>query len=307
MGLQVNIQADAQGNSVLQAFGEVSQNPINDKYTKLLGLDDNTIKNAINANRGHYPNGAWLRDPTSGAVKGDHAYSAYGWEQVSALLRPAAAVAHPMQPGTPRITTQYFDNRSSDTTVKFQGTNKVSDVNTVSSSWSNSETVGLSQSVGYGIEFLGTGAKGSTKMDFSTTLGQGGSETSSVSYESSIGAEINVPPHRMYKLTFSIAKATMDVDVTYDLSLDGTCFYEFRDWYEGHRDWGMWVGSLLDSAGKQRPFRFTETISLDYCTNLTATVEDEQGRALLTMNNMTKAMDGQFDFESLEKNPLILA
>jgi hypothetical protein len=281
--ISINAGADASSSSVT-ASGSV-QHVITDAERKAFGIEDAALKKAVKAYYGKSPNDAYVCSPTPW----DDLYKTYGWPQVESLLSVQSAKVIGVTSTPTVVATQTFRNTSSETATFNCGmTQEVSVTN--ESSWSNTASVGIEQSVSYGVSFLGTGASGETSLNYTQTWEEGGSQSQSMTLGTSAGVEVELGPGKSVEAQLTASKGTLTVQIVYQLTLSGNVALNYNPTYKDHHFWTFDVNSVLAAGGIPITITSTETIEIGYYANSQIVLTDGTGSTVASF--ATNAMAG---------------
>ncbi len=274
-GITVQIIAGTSAStSSVSASGSV-QHIITDKEVQTFGIQDKNLKAAVAKYFGKSPNDAYLHSETPW---GD-LYKTYGWPQVQTVLNVVSATVTGITSEPVIVAQQTFKNNSS-----VRGTFNVGISDTVTdtteSNWTTSSTVDFSQTVEYGISFLGTGGGGSTSMSYSQTWGQGGSESKSVAVGSSQGVTVELDPGESVQALLTASRGVMKVRIVYQANLIGSTAINYNPTYKDHHFWALDLPSVMQTSGINNSLQFTEDIQIGYFTNSEVELQNAAGQAL---------------------------
>jgi hypothetical protein len=275
MGITVSINAGADASSSsVTATGSV-QHVITDAERTAFKIQDSALKNAVKAYYGKSPNDAYVCSPTPW----NDLYTTYGWPQVQSLLVVQSAKVLGVTSTPTVVATQTFKNSSSEAATFNCGmTQEVSVTN--ESSWSNTQSVGIQQSISYGVSFLGTGASGESSLSYTQTWEQGGSQSQSMTLGTSAGVEIELGPGKSVEAQLTASKGTLTVQIVYQLTLSGNVALNYNPTYKGHHFWTFDVNSVLAAGGIPITITTTETIEIGYYANSQIVLTDGTGQTV---------------------------
>jgi hypothetical protein len=248
MAITVHIVAsDTADHSSVIASGPIIH-IITDQERTLFGITDAPLKRAVNDYFGKSPNDAYVKSPTPW---GD-LYSTYGWPQVQTRLdiiqsetKVLGITSEPVILGT-----QVFENNT-DGPATFDA-NITDDVSeTVETNWSDTYGFEVGQSISYGVSFGGVNIGGETSMSFSADFGVGGSESQEVTVSMGSGVSVVIPAHESRTATLSASRGTLQVQVTYQVSLTGDTAVNYNPTYDGHHFYGLWLNSVMQEVSKR--------------------------------------------------------
>ena len=277
MPITVNINAgqDAASSSVA-VTGSVQHIITNDERTAF-GIQDAALKAAIGAYFGKAPDDAFLCSPTPW---GD-LYNRYGWPQVQTILTVQSATIIGIQSEPTILNSQEFKNNSSVAANFNCGVTQEVSV-TAESNWTNTQSIDVSQSVSYGISFLGSGAEGETTFSFSQSWEQGGSNSETVTLGSSSGVEVTLQPGQSVTAELSAGKGSLQVQIVYQVTLIGDTAINYGDPYQGHHFWALDVNAVMAYGNIPTTLTMTEVITIDYYSNSKIVVNDSTGQQLVS-------------------------
>mgnify|MGYP000471764697 CR=1 FL=1 len=289
MALSINITAkEKKSASTVEATGE-TKHIITDKERGTFGIGDGGLKDAVEAYFGKQPNDAYLHSPTPW---GD-LYKRYNWPQVKLVLRPQSARITDVTTSKQALTEHEFDN-DTDQPATFHADLKQEETETASSSWSETDTISVSQSINYGIEYKGASIGGETSMSYSHQWGRGGSESQSVTVGTTSGVSVKVDPHSSLKAVLSASKEEMKIRIKYRAHLAGRTAVNYNPTYRDHHFWGLSIRPVLQAAGKSATREFTEDMTLGYYTDAHIKLEDPSGEVVETIRLDDQAAPTRF-------------
>lgn len=271
-GLTVSIVAGlTKDTSSVSVTGSTSH-IITDNERNSFKLNDQQLKDAVGKYFGKNPNDAYLHSPTPW----NDLYKTYGWPQVLTNLRPVSAVITGISSNPTIVATQSFKNTS-----KIPGTFTAevtqSVANTTETNWSQTNTIDVTQTINYGISFLGSGGGGSTSMSYSYAWGQGGSQSQTVTLGSSQGISVELQPGESVKAELTASQGTMNIRIVYEAYLTGATAINYNPTFKDHHFWGLDLPSIMGAAGIPNSIRFTEDIQVGFFANSQVTLLNSDG------------------------------
>jgi hypothetical protein len=275
MGINISIVAgqDASASSVNASGTE--QHVITDDERTTFHLNDNQLKDAVNAYFGKRPNDAYLHSPTPW----DDLYKTYGWPQVQLVLVPQSAEILGITSQPVIVKTQEFTNSSS----KSGNFNvSISDTvnNTTSSNWSTGGTLTVGQKITYEVGFLGTGGGGETSLSYSQSWGIGGQESTSVTVGSNSGVSVTLDPGESVIAQLSASRGVMKVRIRYNAYLIGNTAINYNPTYKDHHFWSLGIDGVMASGGIANSVKSTEDIEIGYYSNSKIELVDKKTHAV---------------------------
>ncbi len=264
MGFKIDTDyGDDIASSTISAAGEYVSQLSPDQYA-IFGLSDAILKRAIKAFFGTAPDDVYLSDPTP-----DNWYETNGWEPVSVLLRPVKSEIVEMSREKTILHSQVFTNTSSFLSNFDVGLSK--DVSEdVGTTWSQSISIGIDQSVDYGTKFI----RGSTSISFQTDFQEGGSRSRSVSIGQSSGVGVAIPPGNSVRATLTAFDGKAKSRVTFEAILRGIVVGYYKSIYKRKHVWPIDIAGALEAIDKSNQMVIVNEINADYFSGGEIVVED---------------------------------
>ena len=271
-GISISIKAGATvDSSAVQASGNVIH-IITPTERDTFKIQDAALKAAVAAYFGQAPDDAFLSEPTPwGGL-----YNTYHWHEVktSLMVQKAEILGITSEPAI--IATKDFANNSRHkATFNCAITDDVT--NTTETTWSESHSIDVNQSVHYEIGFLGTGGGGSTSFNYNYAWGKGGSESKSVTVGSTEGVSVDLEPGQKVQAKLTASRGVMKVRITYLASIAGTVAINYGDTYKGHHFFGLDLHRVMGAAKLPFTHTVTEDIEIGYYSNATIELVDPSG------------------------------
>lgn len=264
--------SDSVASSASAVGGEV--HVISDTERATFGLGDESLKQAVGTYKGREPNDAFVRSPTPW----DDLYTRYSWKQVTTTVQPirAEVIEQKIEPAI--VSTTPFNNTSSQTAT-FDVSARQEVRNTVTSSWSSSDSVSFGQKIKYKVGFLGTGGEGETSISFESSWGEGGSESQTIVVGLSSGVSVELEPGEYVFSTIQASRGTMKVKVTYRATLSGFVACNYDPTFEDHHFWAYDVNAMLQAAERPTEVLVEETLDIGFYFNSYVETSDVQSSA----------------------------
>ncbi|WP_400193681.1 follicular epithelium yolk protein subunit [Hymenobacter sp. B81] len=262
-------------SSKVSASGYV-QHIITDEERNVFKLQDGDLKSAVEAYFGKRPNDAFLHDPTPW----NNLYSTYNWPQVQTILRVVGAEIVGLT-SEPVVVAQNTFTNNSDLPGVFSAGVSDSVTDTVESNWSQTYGLEASQSISYGVSFLGSGGGGETSLSFSASFGQGGSQSTSVTVGSQQDVSVELQPGESVTAVLTASRGTLKVRITYQVSLEGVSAVNYNPTFKDHHFWALDISGLLQAAGRPTSFTITEDLEIGYFSNAHTILQNTTARAAL--------------------------
>ncbi|TRY29753.1 hypothetical protein [Aliiglaciecola sp. M165] len=226
------------------------------------GTED--IKQAVNKLLGRSPNDVYMNLPG-----GKHKlFERYNWEPVNIELAPKSykIVDHSKQLLV--VNTATVTN-STESDGYFGSSLTQEKQFTVSSSWHKRNTFGFTQSINYGVQ-IGVGSVGGeTSISMEEEVGQGASNSDTVTIGSKIDTSIKMEPNTTYKLTLEAYDNVVKLEVDYLIKLTGGIAVNYKNPCKGHHFHYLPIERVLSAMtpNKSSAFLAIESVEIDYWTD----------------------------------------
>jgi hypothetical protein len=255
------IASDTAENSQVIASGSVVH-VITDQEREQFGITDALLKAAINTYFGQSPNDAYVKSPTPW----NDLYATYGWPQVQTWLSVIDSKVIRITSEPVILGSQVFQN-TSDTVATFNAniTDQVSE--SVETNWSETYGFEVGQTISYGVEFSGVNIGGETSMSFSGQFGAGGSQSQDVTVSMGSGVSVDIPAHQSRTAQLSASRGTLQVEITYAVTLTGDIAVNYNPTYKNHHFWALPINEVMQARGIKTTYQMTETIEVGYYAN----------------------------------------
>jgi hypothetical protein len=269
MGVEISIKAGLDtATSSVSASGSL-QHIITDLEVKSFGITDSQLKDAVNKYFGARPDDAYLHSDTPW---GD-LYKTYQWPQVETVLVVESATITGITSEPEMISHQNFKNSSShEGTFDCSIYNSVT--NTTDHTWSQSNSIEISQTFKYSVEFLGTGGGGETALKYNHTWGESKSESTSVEVGRRSGVTVNLDPGQEVLAELTASRGSMNIRIVYKAYLTGCTAINYGGTYQGHHFWSLPIDQVMNNAGISNYKTITEDIKIGFYANSCVEIKD---------------------------------
>jgi hypothetical protein len=150
--------------------------------------------------------------------------------------------------------------------------------NSCETNWSDTLTLGVTQTLKYNCSFLGAGGGGETAFSFSQEWAKGGSESKQTTVGSESGVQVELEPGEKVKAILSASRGTLKVEITYRTKLTGTVIANYSKRYQDHHFHYIDAVSLIDRTGGSYEYKTTEIISVGYYAESNVKVVEVNGK-----------------------------
>ncbi len=257
------------GSSTVKVGGEDVRRLTNDLYPAF-GITPELLTSAVEAYLGKRPDAVYVSDPTP-----ENWYASNSWEPVTLRLHPVEASIVSIDTATTQLKSQVFSNRSSKAgSFDVSITEDVSD--SVETNWSQSISIGVTQSVSYGIELIG----GDTSISFQTDFQKGGSQSRTVSMGQSSGVMVDLEPGEAVTATLTAAKGTMRVRVRFEAYLTGVVAAYYKGSFKYKHVWPVNIAGALQALDGPHVLSIVNDIAIDCFSSGEIVLEDPVGRRI---------------------------
>lgn len=278
MGIDITIHAGLTPETSNASASGYECHVISDKEVSTFGITDGPLKNAVGKYFGKNPNDAYLHSDTPW---GD-LYKTYNWPQVQTMLVVDSATITGITSEPVIVAQQTFKNTS-----QIKGTFNVgisqSVTNTVTSSWTNSDTLTVGQKFSYKVTFLGAGGGGETSLTYSHTWSETKTESQAITVGTSSGVSVPLDPGQAVNAVLTASRGVMKVRLTYRAYLIGNTAINYNPTYKDHHFWCLGIGSVMAAAGISNSKTVTEDLEIGFYTNSQIELRDAASNAVQTL------------------------
>ncbi|CAG9572648.1 unnamed protein product [Danaus chrysippus] len=238
-------------------YSGFEENVITDKFKNLFNIERNNLRLAVKSFYGSLPRDVFLQSPTPW---GD-LYKTYNWEEVKTILRVSSVRLKKNSLKKTSVLSHDFENPSN-LTIKVNAGLSQSVENTITTSWSQSKEISVSQEFEYDLSVIFAKISGSTEISFTSTYGKSEERSETVTIGSTSAVEIELKPGQSATAVLTAKKSELEIEVVYVTTLRGNVAVNFRRPYKGHHFYGPSVIAVLKSAGLETEIMTYETIKL---------------------------------------------
>lgn len=268
MDISVEIVAGTDiGSSSVKVNGGDQSHVITDEEVAAWGLDDHTLKAAVEKYFGKRPDDVFLHSPTPW----NDLYKKYGWSEVTTGLKVYEAKIVKAEADPTTVATRKFTNDSSvATTFNCAISETVTD--TALTNWSKTETFSATGTVKY--NFGVPGWEASLALGYTYAWGQGGSESKAITVGSSTGLMVTLQPGQSVDALLQAERGKIEVGIVYLLGLSGHLAVNYTDSYKGHHFWGLDLATVMKAAGIENTRDAVTELTFEYYSGATVVVTD---------------------------------
>ncbi|XP_073965678.1 U-megalopygitoxin(8)-Mo12-like [Choristoneura fumiferana] len=261
-------------NSRVNFFGSTTD-IISDAERGTFRIHDNDLKNAVDKLARGRPSDAYVKSPTPW----DDLYRRFGWSEVRRTLKVRSARVLGIQSQPIIVAKKNFHNRSPRPATYAGDISHVED-NTATHKWTKSGSLTVGQKINYKVD-VGVGSVGgTTSFSYKSTFGEEKVNTVQVKLGSKASISITLQPGQSAVAELTASKGTMDVEVEYEASLEGSVATNYGNKHNGHYFWSFDINSVLDAGGLPRTVVWKEHIHIGFFSDERVTAYDSNGRPM---------------------------
>ncbi|MGW0394397.1 hypothetical protein ACWDYJ_26620 [Streptomyces sp. NPDC003042] len=264
-------------DSIVNAIGK-QKHVITKEERDGFGWPWGSITDACEKYFGRRPTGAWIHNPT------DHdLYNTYKWQQTTTVLQASKAEILGISSNPEIVKTDTLRNNSETVGGEFHANITQQVANSVSNTWSSTNSIKTEQKISYEIGFLGSGGGGETSISYTHEWGESKTETQTVTLGSESGVKVWLEPGQAVVAKLVATRGTMNVRVTYAATVEGQTAVHFHPQHNGHYFWGPYINPILSAGNLNRSKTFTEELKIGFYTTAEIVLEDaETGDVLVS-------------------------
>ena len=252
---------------------------ITDSERNTFGIaSDDDLKNAVGKYYGKNPSDAYLQSPTPW----NDLYKTFGWPQVQTVLTVHSSTITETISQPVILATKTFTNNSN-CIATFNADISEQVFNTIDSNWYNSCTVSFSQSVSYGISFLGTSG-GESSFLYDQAWGQRTSKNQTVNVGSDTGVTVTLNPGESVVANLTANRGLMKIRILYSATLSGVAAVNYNPTYKDHQFWGIDIIGIVRTTTRPTTVQIVEDIEIGYYSNSEIIITDKYGQRKSTFN-----------------------
>ena len=269
MGFRIEIIAGSDKDvSEVRVVG-VTQHVITPQEEYAFNVREPELRKAVEAYFGKKPNDAYLHSETPW---GD-LYKSYNWPQVNTVVEAVSAEILEVTSVPTVVATKLFKNESKQ---KGSFSANISEEVIVSETetWSRSIDITLSQEIEYSVGFLGTGGKGTSKVEFKGSFGHSDSQTQEISIGTETGVSVELEPGESVETVLSASKGIMKLRVKYRSYLVGSTAVNYNPTYKGHHFWSLNIAEVMRAGDITNAKEYYEEVEIEYYSDASIVLKD---------------------------------
>lgn len=256
---KIRIDIVAESNGPLLLSSGANTQVASESDIELFFTDSDNLKQAVTTHYGKKPKNIYYKSPTPW---GD-LYKTQKWEEITKITtfesyRLKSASKRPVV-----VLTQDFENHSNKTIKVNTGISHTLE-NTLTTSWTKSKELEVSQELEYDINVYFSKVSGTTGFSYTSTWGQGEEKSETVTIGSTSAVETELQPGQAVTAVLSVNTGLLEIEVFYKTSLRGNLAVNFKRAHEGHHFWGPQVKDVMKSAGIENNKSTVEYIKIGY-------------------------------------------
>jgi hypothetical protein len=305
MAISYHLTGNTTDGTTNSSYAGSLERTITDEDQKKLGLTEDVLIKALKEIRDYSPGSAYLHAPAPAQyLKGiGDMYKAYGWPQATVSLKPISAKIHASDNQLQQVAVEHLKNDSSvPGTFHAQGTANLS--NSISNSWSNTNTVSFSETIEVKLTILGTGVQSNTTIGYNHAWGETKTETFEYGFGVSTGVDVRLDPGQAVDVLIYANVGQYTAEITYDVDIaGGDCAYSWPedDWHGGHHNWSIDAKYVAYKAASL-PQTIVETVKFGFASDGTCKLTDPKNGNVLAESDISSTPGGNkpllFDLRS---------
>ncbi len=238
-------------------------------------LSDDALKRGFNALLGQTPDDVFFSDPTPW----NNLFATYGWTPVTTALVAGTPTSVSVTPGSEASFTLTTFTNSGPVPATFHAAATVQVETTLSDTWSNSDTIDVTQTVSYGMKVLGLG--GETSFSYSHTWGQSQTQSTATTLGVEAGVEVTLQPGQSAYVVITATPGTLTMTVPYTATLYGGGAANYSDKCQGHHFWWGEINSMLGKLSLPTSVAISQTVTFSFYAKVSVTVHDADSHEVL--------------------------
>ena len=273
-GISISVVAgpDVNTSSVI-ATGSV-QHIITDAEVSSFKINDSELKQAVAKYFGKAPNDAYLHSPTPW----DDLYKRYNWPQVQTVMVVDSARITGITSNPEVIASNKFSNKSS-VPGTFNAGVSTQISNTESTTWTETTSLSISESLNWKVSFEGLGeAGGSVTWGFTQTFAKAETQSQTVTVGSTEGISVTLQPGQSVSANLNTTRGTMNIRIVYRAYLTGVTAINYNPTYKDHHFWALPISNVMSAAGIPNSIMVTQDVQIGYYSNASVTLSDSDGK-----------------------------
>ncbi|WP_025273397.1 hypothetical protein [Haloglycomyces albus] len=276
MSLGYTLTTNTLNGTTSAGFTGAEERTISDSDQSQLGLTTEALKDAIKKIRNYRPSSAYLHSPAPTQYVGDM-YRDYGWGQAALRLRPIEVKFDDPKDAVDKqlaIVEHLVNTSSASGTYHVNATTEYTD--TISNSWSNTNTVKWDLSIKAELKILGSGGGVATTIGYQHDWMHNKTESFSYKLGVNAGVDVKLEPGQAVDVLIYGKVAQYCATVTYAVEpAGGLCAYCWGkdDWHDKHHDWNRDFGEVAGYITRF-PQTVTETVRFGFASDGTIKLVD---------------------------------
>lgn len=268
---KISIDVTASNTSdILINYSGLDVNVITNEDINLFRINNKNVYDALKNYFGRKPNNVYLKSPTPW---GD-LYKKYKWEEVSRILTVKSAVLKNADKKPVIVMSQDFFNYSNKTVKVNTGISQTVE-NSITTSWSHTQELTITQEIEYDVNVIFAKVSGTTGISYTSTWGKNVEKSESVTIGTTTSMETELAPGQAATAVLSANRGSMELEIVYAASLRGNVAVNFKKPLNGHHFLGPRVEKVMDAGGLSNELTTVEIIRVGIYTDASLKVYDK--------------------------------
>lgn len=263
MSIKISIEAELDQENCTVRLEGTEERPLTSEDFRTLGFTMLDLKKSVQAIYGRSPNDLYFDLP--GGEHKLYEHPDWHWNPVTLLFKPKSWRIVDFNSELNGNVNSLFDNSKGKGTNSFELNLHEEKSTTVENSSFNSNSISISQSISYGVEFKGVGnIGGETQISYTSEWGSSHTQSENVTVGKSITATIEVPPGTIQKAILQVYKNQLVVEVDYEVFIRGVFACNYKNKMNGHHFYPFLATTVLKNLGIPGVINITEQITINY-------------------------------------------
>lgn len=255
----IDILSDTKSSDVTINYSGSEVEVVSENEIELFEIDDRNLKEAVKQHYGEKPTSVYLKSPTPW---GD-LYEQYHWEQIKRVLSIKSARVKSISNKPVIVLSQDFYNFFNNTIKVNTGISQTVE-NSITTSWSKSREISVSQDIEYDINVLFGKFTANTGFSYSTTWGESQEKSETVTIGTTSSVETELAPGQAATAVLSATISSVEIEVVYMATLRGNLAVNFKNSHNGHHFWGPPIENVMRSGGLTNEITTIEIIKIGF-------------------------------------------
>jgi hypothetical protein len=268
--INIDITAGSDPGEVAISYTGVDTKVVSDEDIRLFNINQKRLKEAVKLHYGRKPTNCYVKSPTPW---GD-LYKEHHWEQVTRVLAVKSARIKTVSKKPVIVSTQNLENFGNKTTKGNAGISQ-SVQNTITTSWSMSNQLTITEEFEYDVNVIFEKATAKIGLSYSVNWGKGEEKSETVTIGTTTAMEVELGPYQAATAVLSATRGYIEAEIVYSASLRGNVAVNFKKPLNDHHFWGPPVQDVMKSGGLKNEVTTAENIKIAFYSDASLKVYDK--------------------------------